>query len=478
MDRGKAGFHDSHFEPTTKSSTDGKLGTPAQPRRPPICPECGSSRTYKAGLRKTKHGKVQRFKCKDCGLRFSESSRQFQVKVHVTSQLGETADSVVDLGDLKLRNGFSLKHRLNDPSLPIREDVGSQGHSPSISTVGKASNTFHPYNRKRRVGAEEVEAKNLAKVEPQIGKAVAGATAKPLSADVKDKIVEFSFWLHKEGYADDTVRNRTRIIKILVKRGADIFNPEAVKRAIAAQETWGDGMKASAVVTYSSFLEMEGLTWKPPRYRYSQKLPFIPLETELDQLIAGCGKKVSAFLQGLKETGVDPGELWRAEWIDIDVEKRVVRINHPVKGHNPRILPISMEWISMLQRLPRSSERIFPARLDCQSNNFRQQRRRLAVKIGNPRLSRITYTTFRHWKGTTEYHRTKDILHVKRILGHKSIKSTMIYVNLEQALFQITEDKFHSRAAENAMEALSLIDTGFEYVCTTPDNLMLFRKRK
>jgi site-specific recombinase XerC len=33
-------------------------------------------------------------------------------------------------------------------------------------------------------------------------------------------------------------------------------------------------------------------------------------------------------------------------------------------------------------------------------------------------------------KGTMEYHRTKDILYVKQVLGHKNIKNTLVYTYL------------------------------------------------
>jgi hypothetical protein len=46
------------------------------------------------------------------------------------------------------------------------------------------------------------------------------------------------------------------------------------------------------------------------------------------------------------------------------------------------------------------------------------------------RLLKISFVTIRHWKGTMEYHRTKDILHVKQLLGHKQIQNTMFYINL------------------------------------------------
>jgi len=34
------------------------------------------------------------------------------------------------------------------------------------------------------------------------------------------------------------------------------------------------------------------------------------------------------------------------------------------------------------------------------------------------------------------------------------------------------------KAANSHREAIKLVEGGFEYVCTTPDGVMLFRKRK
>jgi hypothetical protein len=76
-----------------------------------------------------------------------------------------------------------------------------------------------------------------------------------------------------------------------------------------------------------------------------------------------------------------------------------------------------------------------------------------------------------------EYHKTKDILHVQQILGHRSIKSTMIYINLENALFQNPSDEFHVKTARTIEEATKLIEVGFEFVVKHEDT-MIFRKRK
>ncbi|MCL6579746.1 MAG: hypothetical protein K6T73_10280 [Candidatus Bathyarchaeota archaeon] len=74
-----------------------------------------------------------------------------------------------------------------------------------------------------------------------------------------------------------------------------------------------------------------------------------------------------------------------------------------------------------------------------------------------------------------EYAKARDILYVMRFLGHKNIKNTLLYTQLIK--FE-KEDDFYCATAKTSNEAKELIESGFEYVCTTPENIMLFRKRK
>jgi len=78
-----------------------------------------------------------------------------------------------------------------------------------------------------------------------------------------------------------------------------------------------------------------------------------------------------------------------------------------------------------------------------------------------------------------EYHRTKDILHVQRFLGHKNIQNTLIYIDLEAKMFTNSNEGFTTRVAQNTGEACSLIESGFEYVTGEyGDGGKIFRKRK
>ncbi len=171
------------------------------------------------------------------------------------------------------------------------------------------------------------------------------------------------------------------------------------------------------------------------------------------------------------------GEAIRIEWTDVDMQRRTVRIQAE-KNSKPRILPISNQLIAMLERLPKKSKKIFTGNLNSMRANLQITRARQAHKLSNPRLTKISFHSLRHLKGTTEYHKTHDVIHVQHGLGHRDIGSTMKYIHYEAAIYHNTNtDDFHVKVAETVEEACKLIETGFEYV-TDIEGKKLFRKRK
>ena len=296
--------------------------------------------------------------------------------------------------------------------------------------------------------------------------------------DFKQKILKYAWWLKKNGKSDSTIVGRTKILRTLTKRGANLYDPETLKDAIAKQP-WGNGRKNNACDAYSSFLKMVCGTWETPKYECVRKLPFIPKETEIDQLIAGCSKRMATFLQILKETVARCGEIWWLNWTDIDFESKLINMT-PEKNSNPRVVHLSNKLMEMLEHLPRTyGERVFSLphmRVDNHAVTFQRQRKNIAFKLGNPRLLKIHFHTFRYWKGTMLYHSHKDMYYVMQRLGHKNIKNTLLYVQLEEALFQ-GESEYISRVAKNEKEICGLVEAGFEYV-TEFEGAKIFKKRK
>jgi integrase len=287
----------------------------------------------------------------------------------------------------------------------------------------------------------------------------------------KGKIVEFSFWMLKEAFAKSTIKTRTKLMQRFMKLGADIFNPESVKEIIAKTQ-WSTARKCIAVDAYTCFLKFQGNTWDPPIYNRIRKLPFIPTENETDQLIGGCNKRMATFLQLLKETGIRCGEGCQLQWKDLDLIDGAIIVT-PEKGSNSRKLKISNKLIAMINELPKTSNTVFATNTDALRKSFQQQRKLIAYKLKNPRLQQISFHTFRHWKATMEYHKTRDILHVMQMLGHRNINNTLVYTRL----IDFKEDDYVARIAHTEQEICQLIESGFEYVCDFQEN-KIFKKRK
>ena len=72
-----------------------------------------------------------------------------------------------------------------------------------------------------------------------------------------------------------------------------------------------------------------------------------------------------------------------------------------------------------------------------------------------------------------EYHKTKDILHVMQLLGHKQLSSTMVYTHL----VQFENNDFHVKTAKTLEEACELAKVGFTFF-TKIDEVQIFRKPK
>jgi integrase len=299
--------------------------------------------------------------------------------------------------------------------------------------------------------------------------------------DVKGKLVEFAFYMEKQGYARETIRGNNSCLRALLTRKADLLDPESVKEALAKEQRWSQNRRRNIINAYTLFLKINRTQWEKPLCNVVRKIPFIPTEQEIDQLIAGCPKKTATFLQLLKETAMRSGEAKRLKWTDIDFQRRLITLNDPEKNGLPRLWnnPTS-KLLDMLNALPRSSIYVFgSASSNTIKSTFNKARRRIANKLQNPRLLQIHFHTLRHWKATMEYHNTKDLLHTMAFLGHKKSDTTLLYIQLDQKLFKQSDDSFTTKIAHDVGEAAALVEVGFEYVTGEyGDGGKLFRKPK
>jgi integrase len=260
-------------------------------------------------------------------------------------------------------------------------------------------------------------------------------------------------------------------------RRFNLWDTKAVEEYID-QADWTNGRKEHVSLAYRNWCESKGFDFKPRKYKRQVKLPYIPSENEIDQLIGGFSvSKYGPYLQLLKETAFRPVEASRLRPSDFDLERRVVTLNEPAKNSNPRQVRLSPKLVLMLAPLlARTIEdgRIWGRRTASIYNNFQKIRNRTAERLGNPRLRKITLKTFRHWKATMLYHETKDILYVQNFLGHKSIQNTLVYTHLIE---NEPENKYIIKVASTLEEYIELLENGFEYISDYEDKKIL-RKRK
>ena len=161
-------------------------------------------------------------------------------------------------------------------------------------------------------------------------------------------------------------------------------------------------------------------------------------------------------------------------WTDVDFKKETINIASAKNGI-PRELRISQNLIGMLNRLPRTREKVFGnISYTTMRNNLNDQKKRIAEKLQNPRIARIKCHTLRHWRASMEYHRGAGLVEIKEMLGHRTLTSTLVYTHLMK---NTKKDEYISRATRSVKGARALIETGFQYV-TEIDGLKLFRKRK
>ena len=117
--------------------------------------------------------------------------------------------------------------------------------------------------------------------------------------------------------------------------------------------------------------------------------------------------------------------------------------------------------------LPKKDETVFPKEApNTRQGSFRLRMKNLARVTQNSRFLKIHCYTFRYCKALREYHKTKSMQHVKRILGHKSIMTTQIYVDLYEEIYaDMKPENYICETALNVKDAKKLIESGFEYVC-------------
>jgi integrase len=298
----------------------------------------------------------------------------------------------------------------------------------------------------------------------------------PALSTVTHAIINVLIKMKNNGKADVTIKFVSKALN-RIQQFADLDNPQQVKQYIANLET-ANGYKKNLCFAYKQYCDYYKIKWEKPVYYQEPKPIRIPTTAQLDMLIANSGRVMTAKLTLSKETGLRPVEVCKLKVKDVNLGQKTVYPTTAKHGA-PRILKISNSLREILRThinhyKLNPNDKLFKGSSDNYGKHYRLHRNRLAERLHKPELKNIRLYDFRHYFATQLYAKTKDILFVKQQMGHKRIETTLIYTQL----LSVNEDEWTCKATTNDNEAQNLIENGFEYVTTTPNELMLFRKRK
>ncbi|WP_186042220.1 tyrosine-type recombinase/integrase [Burkholderia gladioli] len=145
-----------------------------------------------------------------------------------------------------------------------------------------------------------------------------------------------------------------------------------------------------------------------------------------DDVVPSSGKHYTAiaFMFAI-ETGMRRGEIIDLTWPNVFIEKRYVRIPTSKNG-DARDVPLSTKAVSLLRRLPNidGEPKCFP--ISTSSVNHAWWEARREAKKGCPEVGNLNFHDSRH-EATTRLSRRLSVLALAKMIGHRDLKSLMIY---------------------------------------------------
>jgi integrase len=281
--------------------------------------------------------------------------------------------------------------------------------------------------------------------------------------------------METDGLSKQTIDN-TRKYLTAISQHTDISNPEQVK-AFTARKQCSDGHKKILAYAYKRYANYYKLPYTMPRFHPKSRQIKIPSKQQVETLIASAKSPFCIKLRISAETGLRPIQVYSLRVRDVNLENRLL---YPETAKNgiAVIAKFSIllkdqlaEYISKHKLAP--NDPLFKGSQDDYCKHYRAYRNRLADKLHDQTFRTIRLYDLRHYFATMEYAKTRDILHVKQQMGHKRMETTLIYTQL----LNLNDDEWTCKAAKDATEATTLIESGFDYV-TDLDGMELFRKRK
>ncbi len=286
-----------------------------------------------------------------------------------------------------------------------------------------------------------------------------------------------------KGNSEGHIKRKAKYLRALSKR-VDLFKPNEVtlhilngKNQFHPDKPLSNGYKKELFEYYNDFCKSNQLPFDKPKLKYQPPIPIIPTTKDVNEIINTCTKDYACIFTILAEIGCSQMELHRTPQSQINREEGKISING-TKQHNNGVYKLKERTANMLRNYLSRHTKEYPFP---KPNNMRdawiRARKRAVEKLCKPELNKIPLKNLRNYAGAQFYkgHGHHDPIATMRFMRHKRLEQTLHYI---QSIDLDEPEEYVCKATNNDKEAQQLIENGFEYVTTTPNELMLFRKRK
>jgi len=228
-----------------------------------------------------------------------------------------------------------------------------------------------------------------------------------------------------------------------------------------------------------------------PIFQYNRdrrrQLPRLPSERVLQASLAIPRSPTwRTYWRLIYETGARPSEPFDLRVADVDLEAEKVRLGTLKYGGDvaQRELPISPLLTAMIRELTHRKnpeDYVFTMRSDPtrplwykRAEKVMEQVRR-QLKAAGYDVNGLRLHIYRHAFGTRLYTATQNLPLVQRSLGHRDLKSTMIYVHIQPGTPRLYDVKVYPVGAVEEISAV--IAEGWEKALQTADRVWFKRPR-
>jgi site-specific recombinase XerD len=251
--------------------------------------------------------------------------------------------------------------------------------------------------------------------------------------------------LELRNLAPATIKNYVNFVARFAKhfgRSPEVLTPEHTRQyqlfLLRKKVSWSTYSQSVCALRFLYGTTL-GRKHEIERLPYGKKPKRIPLVLSRDEVLKllQCirSRKQRMVLTTMYATGLRVGEAARLAVADIDSRRMTILVARG-KGNKQRLVPLSQKLLTELRlfwKTHRNSVWLFPGRLPeepLKTSILQKICKRAVVRAGLNR--RVCTHTLRHTFATELLEAGVDLLAISKILGHKSLNTTTIYLHVRR----------------------------------------------